>query len=210
MLLDQIKTDMNLGEGEVTMFVMDIPNVPPQNIPVMIAQAGQAKSSNASAIRTMGICFPAPNELYSLENVFDPAAAARTYLWNYEHKTIERTLPATITFLQQPSHGILRLLTEADRGVLFSDTSGPVDPSDPGYVYLPQKGYVGKDKAVALVEIAGVKVKVIYYIQAIEGGVGDINHWCGKKGYGWKISSTLDADGNGTIAAVDYLPSFTN
>ena len=151
-------------------------------------------------MRTMGVCHPAPNKLYSLENVFDLAADARSYLSNYEFKTVDRTLPATITIQQQPSHGILRLLTEADRGVLFSDTAGPVDPSDPGYVYLPQNGYVGKDKVIALVEIAGVKIKVIYYLLAIEGRVGNINHWCGKRGYDWKISATRDAESQSFVA----------
>ena len=181
------------------MFVMDMPNVPPQNVPVIIAQAGKAQVIDAKTTRAIGICFPAPNELYSGENAFDPALEARFYLRNYEHKTVERTSPVTVTILQQPSHGILRLVTEAD-GDRFGE--GRFDPADPGYVYLPEKGYLGKDKAVALVEIAGIKVKVIYYFQAIDGPRGDVNELCGKRGYSWKISTTFDANGNSTMNSI--------
>ena len=147
---------------------------------------------------TAGVCFLAPNEpeIYSLQNVLDPKVVAGNYLWSFEHRLIPNTEAAKVTVLQQPTHGVMRLLAEADRGKLFDESSSPIDPADPGYVYLPQNGYVGKDKAIALVAIAGVKIKVIYYFQAIEGRVGDVNNWCGKRGYEWKISSTLDADGN--------------
>ncbi|MES2770770.1 MAG: hypothetical protein V4623_02150 [Pseudomonadota bacterium] len=187
--LEQVKTDieLNLSSGEVTMFAMDMPNVPPQNQPLMIAQANQAQSASTK-MRTFGICFPAPNELFSLENVTDPKVASIEYLWRYEHRRIIKTEPATVSILQEPKHGVLRLMTEADRGTLFSDTAGPIDPSDPAYVYLPNPGYLGKDKAIFLVEIGGVKVKVIYFLQAIDGPIGDIQTLCGKRGYSWNIS----------------------
>ena len=102
------------------------------------------------------------------------------------------------------------MITEAD-----VDTVVPVmanfDPADPGlYVYLPEKGYIGKDKAVMLVEIGGVKVKVIYFFQAVDGPTGDVPGLCGKKGYSWKISTTLNPDGTSTVTAVDPLPSLTD
>lgn len=150
---------------------------------------GLALATEERALRTIGVCHPAPNELFSLENVVAPNWSAAFYLRSYEHKEISNTSPATVTILQQPSHGVLRLVTEAD-GDRFG--VGRFDPSDPGYVYLPQKGYVGKDKAVALVEVAGVKIKVIYYFQAIVGPRGDVNELCGTRGYRWKISSILD------------------
>jgi hypothetical protein len=160
------------------------------------AQPTRAKPGEVKTLHTMGICFPAPNELYSLENVLEPKGDAGFYLRSYENKQVANTDPGTITILQQPTHGILRLVTEADRGTLFSSSSGPIDPANPGYVYLPEKGYLGKDKTVALVEIGGVKVKVVYFFQAINGPLGDVDELCGKKGYHWKISSTLDANGN--------------
>ncbi len=119
------------------MFIPDMPNVPPQDVPVMIAQANQAQAGDV--------------------------------LGNFEGKNVQHT--GTITILQQPKHGILRLVTEAD-GNRFGE--GRFDPASGLYAYLPKKGYVGKDSATALVEIAGVKVKVVYFFQAWAGGLGNI------------------------------------
>lgn len=71
-LLDQVKADLGLSQGEVTMFIPDMPDVPPQNVPVLIAQANQAQPRDVKTVRTLGVCFPAPNEDYTLENVIAP------------------------------------------------------------------------------------------------------------------------------------------
>ncbi len=168
------------------MFVADVPNVPPQDVPVMIAQASQAQAGDVRTMRTIGVCHPAPNEDYSLENAVSPIVEAGSYLGNFEGKNVQHI--GTITILQQPKHGILRLVTEAD-GNRFGE--GRFDPTSGLYAYLPKKGYVGKDSAAALVEIAGVKVKVVYFFQAWAGGLGNtgLEELCGKRGYHWKISS---------------------
>lgn len=153
-------------------------------------------AAEVKALRTLGVCHPAPNEFYSLENSIGPKGDAAFYLRSYEQKKVTNTFPGTITILQQPKHGILRLLTEADRGTFFDSAAGPVDPTDPGYLYLPENGYLGKDKAVFLVEIGGVKVQIVYFFQAISAPVGDVEVVCGKKGYRWKISSILDVNGS--------------
>ena len=195
-LLDQVKSDLNLTQGEVNMFIADMPNVPPQNLPVMIAQANQAQQGDVKTTRTLGVCFPAPNESYSLENVIDPRAEAQAYLRNYEHRTV--TGSVTTTVLQQPKHGILRLETEANH---FG--SGIFDPTNPGYAYLPENGYEGKDRATVLVEIGDIKVKVEYFFQAISGVLGNTGSTdrCRNTGPYWKISSTNDANGNSTITS---------
>src|SRR6266700_8137640 len=189
-LLDQVKMDpnLNLNQGEVLMFIADVPNIPPQDVPVMIAQANQAQAGDVKTMRTIGVCEPVPNEDYSLENVFSPKGSAAYYLRMYERQSVADTDPATVTILQQPKHGILRLVTEANRN-RFGE--GRFDPASGLYAYLPKKGYVGKDSATALVEIAGVKVKVVYFFQAWAGGLGNtgLEELCGKRGYHWKISS---------------------
>jgi hypothetical protein len=190
------------------MLVPDMPNVPPQNVPVMIAQANQAQPNDVTTIRTLGVCAPTPNHNYSLENVVDPIGVTQDYMQAFEPKTV--TGPATTVILQQPKHGVLRLITEADRGTLFSSTSGPLDPADPGYAYLPNDGYVGKDSATIQVDFGnGLKVNLKYYFQAISGVLGNtgLEDLCSKTGVFWKISSTLDASGNSTLTSVDYLPS---
>ena len=155
-------------------------------------------------MRIVGVCHPAPNNNFDGDNVIDPKGSALDYLWMYEHKKVGdyRSVPATVTLLQAPKHGAVRGLTEADRGKFFSDSSGPLDPSDPGYAYLPSEDYLGKDKAIFLVETAGVKVKVVYFFQAV-AGAGDVNHYCRKTGYSWKISATLHPDNTSTLTSVD-------
>jgi hypothetical protein len=183
---------------------LDMPNVPPQDAPVMIAQANQAQPGDVKAIRTLGVCFPAPNKIYSLENVIEPKGGARAYLRMYERTSVDG--PATITVIQQPKHGVLRLVTEADRGTLFSSGSGPLLPNAGLYAYLPAEGYEGRDRATVLVEQGGVKVKVEYFFQAFSGVIGNtgVQDRCGKTGPYWKISSTLDANGNSTISSIEY------
>ncbi len=83
-LLDQVKLDMNLSQGEVLMFIADVPNIPPQDVPVMIAQANQAQAGDVKTMRTIGVCHPAPNEDYSLENVVSPIVEAGSYLGNFK------------------------------------------------------------------------------------------------------------------------------
>jgi hypothetical protein len=180
------------------MLVMEMPNLPPQNAPVMIAQANQAKPGNVKTTRTLGVCSPVPNRDFSLENVISPLGEAGMYLRNYVHRQVQNI--GTATILQQPIHGILRLVTEADRGTLFSRGSSALKPDAGLYAYLPEKGYLGKDQAIFLVEIGGVTVKVVHFLQAVDGPLGNTGaeRRCSKTGDMWKISSTVDANGNST------------
>lgn len=188
---------------------MDMPNVPPQNIPVMIAQANQATSSADRATRTIGICSPTPNNNYSLENVVVPIDEVNFYLQSFEHQNVR--VSGVVTILQHPKHGVFRLVTEADRGTLFGEDSEPLDPAVALYAYLPEKGYLGKDSATALVDISGVKIKLVYFFHAIDGSLGNdgMERLCGKRGIYWKISSTLDAHGKSTVAFLEQRTSVT-
>lgn len=185
------------------MAIPDMPNVPP--VPVMIAQANQAKPGDMATIRTLGVCSPSPNRRYSLENVIDPILSAGSYLQAFEHKTV--TGPATTTILQQPKHGILRLLTEAD-GDRFGE--GRFVAADQLYVYLPEEGYEGKDIGTVQVNFGGIKVSVKYYFQAISGPLGNtgLERLCAKTGLYWKISTTINPDGTNTITSVEYQSPF--
>jgi hypothetical protein len=186
------------------------PIVPtPQNVPVMIAQANQAQPNDVTKTRTLGVCYPAPSEQYTGDNTISPIAAAETYLYLYEHQK-SVTSPATVTVLQQPKHGVLRLVTEADRGTLFNGDHGPLDPAIAAakgfYAYLPENGYL-KDSATLLVDFGGgIKVKLVLFFKDFRGTLGNTG-WedlCSKTGKMWKISSTLDANGNSTITSVEY------
>jgi hypothetical protein len=207
---DVLMQDLEV-QGEVTMLIPDMPNLPPQDVPVMIAQANQAQSGNTTTVRTFGICSPAPSNHYSLENVIEPMGSAQDYFAAYEHRTVAG--PATINILQQPTHGVLRLVTEADRGTLFDSSAGPVDPADALYAYLPDAGYVGKDSGTVLVDFGnGLKVNVKYYFQAINGVLGNtgLQDACKKTGVYWKINSILDTNGTSAITSVEYQTPATS
>ena len=191
------------------MFISDMPNVPPQNVPVMIAQASQAQPGDVTTIRAIGVCSPVPNE----GGMLSPIGATHDYFYLYEHQK-KVTGPANITVIQQPKHGILRLVTEADRGTLFSSSSGPLKQDAGLYAYLPESGYLGKDSATVLVDIGGIQVKVKYFFQSLEPGANlgnyGLEELCSKTGIMWKISSTLDANGNSTITSVEYQSPITD
>jgi hypothetical protein len=85
-LLYQVKTDLNFAQGEVLMFIPDMPNVPPQDVPAMIAQANQVQAGDTIKTRTLGVCLPVPNKSYSLSNAISPVSEAGFYLQQYEHR----------------------------------------------------------------------------------------------------------------------------
>jgi hypothetical protein len=179
---------------------IDIPNLPPQNVPVIIAQANQTQVNNMQTERTIGVCHPlGADSVPSGEDVIAPKVYARLYLNKYEKKEVKNTTPATITILQQPMHGTLRLVTQADIGTIL-DKGGEVDSKEGLHIYLPQEGYIGKDKAIVLVDIADIKVKVIYFFQTVAGPSGEIPELCAKRGYFWKISSNFIPSSNRALA----------
>ncbi len=193
------------------MWIPDMPNVPPQDAPVMIAQANQAQAGAATKTRTIGVCAPSPNNNYSAENVVIPITEAGYYLQAFEHRN--PTGPATTIIVQQPKHGVLRLVTQADVGTILPSGGDPVDPAAALYFYLPEAGYVGKDTAVIEVDFGnGLKVNVKYFFQALSEGLGSdwVGDYCSKTGPFWKISSTLDVNGTNTITSVEYQSPTTS
>ncbi|MBI5429003.1 MAG: matrixin family metalloprotease [Nitrosomonadales bacterium] len=171
-----------------------------------LIQANQAQPGDTTKIRILGVCAPSPNNNYSLENVIEPIGEAKGYFQLFE-KNQTVTATATTNILKKPEHGVLRLVTEADRGTLFGSTADPLDPSQPGYAYLPSHDYVGDDTATIQVDFGGgLKVQVRYYFQAMGHGLSDdwANDYCSEKGVYWKISSTLNPNGTSTITSVEY------
>ncbi|MBK7685753.1 MAG: matrixin family metalloprotease [Rhodocyclaceae bacterium] len=80
------------------------------------------------------------------------------------------------------------------------------------YVYYPQKGYIGDDRATLLVNVGGKTVKMEYFfrvMQTIPVGSEDESSvygegYCPKKTRVWKISSTIDVNGDTTLIASEF------
>lgn len=110
----------------------------------------KAQTSTATKARVIGVCSPSPSNIYSAENGLAPLTSAQAYFRLFEHRSV--TGSVTTTILQQPKHGVLRLITEAD-GNTYGE--GRFVPSDQLYVYLPDSGYLGTDTGSILVDFGG-------------------------------------------------------
>jgi hypothetical protein len=132
----------------------------------MMIQANQIQQGATVTERRIGVCQPIGNMLGvapNLTNTISPKIQAKIYFNLYEHQKVDG--PATVTVLQNPKHGALRLVTEADRGILFSRNSGPTDPANPLYVLYPmatrqrQRHHAGR---------YAEDVKEVYYFKVVD------------------------------------------
>jgi hypothetical protein len=187
------------------MLIMDMSGIPPQQAPIIMAQAAQP--STKELYGTVGGCFLSPiatqinpendkNGNYSLSprsyagNIFSRGPGMDP-LFGIDYEN------GKVTVLQPPKYGSL---------------SQNLSSSDQYISYYPNPSFVGNDKVVFLVNIEGYKVKVVYYIKVNAHYSSDINPDpyrtdCPYPSNWWKISQ--DPNGNSTLTAVDYLPSFT-
>ena len=175
-----------------------------QYAPVIIAQATQAQDTSGTD-RTIGVCHLV-NSLgvtgrdtpLSPVYVISPAATVSDYINMFEKWKVG--LDGKATLLNGPEHGVLK-------------EDGEVSPWGQDYRYTPVANYIGADRATFLVEIGGLKVKVVYHLKVIDGGaIGGTEIQDKKncpKGWVWKISTTSDANGNLVVTAVDYQPPIT-
>jgi hypothetical protein len=143
-LLDYSQT---LIEGEELMFIMDVPAVPPQQTPIVLAQAGtpgvtpqfdyilkdcqdtQSTGDSRSAIRAV-----------------DPAYMLKNYLQNRDGQYVELKAIKT-TLLEGTKHG--EITKEVDNtGLTF-------------YGYDAEPEYVGNDRAVFTAEFEGKRYKIV-------------------------------------------------
>ncbi len=181
--------------------MIDMPEMPPQYVPVVIAQASQAKKASTTADRTIGVC-------HLIENPPVPPGSAvnsmspTLLVWGYLKKQ-ERPTPAWLTtdvynaakvsILQGPGHGALE------------------DKGGGTYLYAPTPDYYGQDRATLLVEIGELKVKSIYFFSVLKrvlGGTEGYDPHRDKKlcpnGMVWKISLN-PGDPNGSLISFQDL-----
>jgi hypothetical protein len=115
--------------------------------------------------------------------MISPVAAAQQYFFTYEHRNVAGT--AEVTIMNGPVHG--KLVDEGiDEGILsVAGTS-----NEHTFSHRSAPGYIAKDQATILVDIGGYEVKVRYFLQAVNRGLGNewINDLCRKSSI-WKIAS---------------------
>ena len=154
-LLDYAQTIIDTGDE--FMFTMDIPHVPVQDTPIVLAQAstpssGGAVGSTQSPSYLLTACseIPSMSDPTSAERFVDPVA--RLAIYYYQHFNIEPDLgSASSILLEGPKHGKITLVTE---NVDF-----------PAYRYDAQPGYAGKDQVVFQAQYRGKYYKVVVNLQ---------------------------------------------
>jgi hypothetical protein len=171
------------------MFAMDIPDLPPQEAPVVIAQASQTQKGSDA---TLGICHLIENPPASPDSAGN-ALGPVTEVWGYfkrqkrftrQQLTAEMYNAAKVTIPEQPKHGRLEDLGRGD------------------YYYHPPPGYFGADQATFVVEMGGLSVKLVYFFNVLSFVPGgndaydphNERKYCPQgKGRMWNIS--LDTNG---------------
>lgn len=139
------------------MFVMEMPELPPEQAAVIVAPTNQMQQGGG-ANRVMAVCHPVeggalPPADSRGEYVIAPAAAALEYFHRFEMRDV-RQIAAQTTIIEQPKYGKLLDAGTGTYGAYF--------------IYAPNLAYSGKDEAVLLIELAtGEKVKVVYYFHVI-------------------------------------------
>src|SRR6266581_3181205 len=134
------------------MFTVDIPYVPVQDTPIVLAQAATtaAGGTTSSPDYLLKTCMEVSSSTASraVPNLVDAAGMLVVHIGNREHRYID---PATAIVR-------LTLLENAKHGELLPKTSGSGRVS---YTYSSKPGYLGKDEAVFLAEFQGKRYKVV-------------------------------------------------
>ena len=175
----QFKSDLNLQTGDVTMFTVDVPNLPLQYPSVLVAQSNQAMMEAARKEHAAGVCFAidynsTPNERSTL---LSPDAYAVDYFKLYQKRDIAVPQLADIALVTQPKHGKVIYVKYKD-GLSYPE-------------YVPDFGYVGDEKLVFRVKVDGTTVRLAYLLKVTKLGAdveGVQDFLCKKNGNFWKIA----------------------
>lgn len=158
-LLEQLQTDFDIQPGETDMLIMDMPDMPPQQTPIIYVQKGQTRTNELDG--SVGVCFLAPtvkteNDVRNDPDLFD--LAPREFADNLyargpgsDPRLILDYKNAKLTVLQAPKHGTVSKDMSPGKDIL----------------YYPDPGFLGNDKVIFLVDIEGHKVKVVYFVKVL-------------------------------------------
>ncbi|MEO7623624.1 MAG: matrixin family metalloprotease, partial [Gallionella sp.] len=186
-LISQAQLELNFDKGNTKMFILDLPNVPPQNAPVMLAQAG---ANTAVGGRVLGVCAGVPASLayQGIPYGLGPLGSARQYFQLYEGQNIAIPPATQVTVVTAPKHGKF-VVTPATSATGYAR-----------YTYEPEVGYLGKDSLTLKVELGEKSVTLKYFFNNQNVGDDAADALCNDTGRRWKISYAPDTN----ITPVDY------
>jgi hypothetical protein len=151
----------SLITGEELMFTMDMPYVPPQETPIVLAQAS-APAATPQPNYILNDCqeTESTGNPRSAMRAVDPASMLSSYLYWHDKARVQSGVPIdlasikNITLLQGTTHGNL---------VAGISNTGRV-----AYRYDPTPNYVGNDQAVFLAEFEGKVYKIVLELHVFE------------------------------------------
>ena len=143
------------------MFIMDVPYVPAQDAPIVLAQAA-TPSATPSADFILNGCKETEHttDPRSAMRGVDPASMLRNYIENRGTRLIELSEIKNLTMLQGTQHG--KIFSEIDNVGLTS------------YHYDPAPGYLGDDQAIFMAEFEGKRYKIVVDIKVLDVVVENI------------------------------------
>lgn len=132
------------------MFTMDVPVIPAQEAPIVLAQAATAGATPQPdyILNTCQETESTGDPMSAMRGV-DPVGWLRAYIGNRDHRIISSTITASIKpiLLESTRLGKLNRLV-APNGAVY-------------YMYAPHPEYVGKDRAVFLAQFEGKVYKIV-------------------------------------------------
>ena len=180
------------------MFTIDMPDQSYAHAPVVVAQASSPQTATQKLNRTIGVCHlasNAPDDQRLAGNVISPAQSVARYFRKIGRPEFEDMVTTSkVTMLKAPTVGELN-----DMGSIVYEDGRPIDTGIRQFRYLAVPDYEGTDKATFLVEIGGLKVKVVYRFVVANSGWGGTDgydpfedrQYC-PNGRAWRISSLSD------------------
>jgi Matrixin len=130
------------------LIAMDVPYVPVQDTPIVLAQATTTSTPADYLLKTCmqgssggaNLISPGMELVGELQN--------RSREWIRDEEIATREASVKVTLLVNPTHGKL-VSQPLDKGIIY-------------YEYQSELGYVGKNKAVFLAELAGKRYRIVY------------------------------------------------
>jgi hypothetical protein len=150
------------------MLPMDMPNAPPQETPIVLAQANTS-GTTPQPDYILKACQETVEdaEPESAVHGVEPSGWLANYFGNRDHRLIDSATVAAIktTLLEGTTHGKLEQRT-APNGAVY-------------YMYYSEPGFVGDDQATFMAEFEGKRYKIIVNLKVLKY-FDDNNPQCSK------------------------------
>ena len=137
------------------MFIMDVPAVPPQQAPIVLAHAADTGSVTAQPDYLLKTCkeTESAGDPKSAFRAIDPAGMLKVYIQNRDNRPVRVETITNVTMLQNTAQGNI--------------TSVVDNTGRSWYRYDAIPDYVGNDQAIFMAEFEGKRYKIVLEIHVL-------------------------------------------